>query len=79
MQMTEQEFKDLMAHFYFLGDKIDPVYKRETDKVIAIRSLRTLRKSISSMSRNGFNEPETSIKGTRIVPLFLLCQNYTRR
>lgn len=33
-QMTEQEFKDLMAHFYFLGDKIDPVYKRETDKVI---------------------------------------------
>lgn len=27
------------------------------------------------MSRNGFNEPETSIKGTRIVPLFLLCQN----
>lgn len=23
MQMTEQEFKDLMAHFYFLGDKID--------------------------------------------------------
>ena len=49
MQMTEQEFKDLMAHFYFLGDKIDPVYKRETDK------------------------------GTRIVPLFLLCQNYTRR
>jgi hypothetical protein len=34
MQMTEQEFKDLMAHFYFLGDKIDPVYKRETDKVI---------------------------------------------
>lgn len=34
MQMTEQEFKDLMAHFYFLGDKIDPVYKRETDKAI---------------------------------------------
>lgn len=34
MQMTEQEFKDLMSHFYFLGDKIDPVYKRETDKVI---------------------------------------------
>lgn len=29
------------------------------------------------MSRNGFTEPETSIKGTRIVPLFLLCQNYT--
>lgn len=47
MQMTEQEFKDLMAHFYFLGDKIDPVYKRETDKVIE--------RSISSMSRNGFN------------------------
>ena len=53
MQMTEQEFKDLMAHFYFLGDKIDPVYQEM--------------------------EPETSIKGTRIVPLFLLCQNYTRR
>ena len=34
MQMTEQEFKDLMAHFHFLGDKIDPVYQRETDKVI---------------------------------------------
>lgn len=37
MQMTEQEFKDLMAHFYFLGDKIDPVYKRETDKPQALR------------------------------------------
>lgn len=34
MQMTEAEYEELMAHFYFLGDKIDPVYKRETDKVI---------------------------------------------
>lgn len=34
MQMTEQEYKDLMAQFYFLGDKIDPVYKREADKLI---------------------------------------------
>ena len=34
MQMTEAEYKELMAHFYFLGDKIDPVYKREPDKVI---------------------------------------------
>lgn len=34
MQMTEREYEELMAHFYFLGDKIDPVYKRETDRVI---------------------------------------------
>lgn len=34
MQMTEAEYKELMAHFYFLGDKIDPVYKQETEKVI---------------------------------------------
>lgn len=34
MQMTEAEYEELMAHFYFLGDKIDPVYKRETDMVI---------------------------------------------
>lgn len=29
MQMTQTEYDELMAHFYFLGDKIDPVYKRE--------------------------------------------------
>lgn len=34
MQMTEQEYKDLMAHFYFLNDKVDDVYRRETDRVI---------------------------------------------
>ena len=34
MQMTEAEYKELMAHFYFLNDKVDDVYRRETDKVI---------------------------------------------
>lgn len=34
MQMTEQEYKDLMAHFQFLNDKVDDVYRRETDRVI---------------------------------------------
>lgn len=34
MQMTEQEYEDLMAHFYFLNDKVDDVYRRETDRVI---------------------------------------------
>lgn len=34
MQMTEAECKELMAHFYFLNDKVDDVYRRETDKVI---------------------------------------------
>ena len=34
MQMTAQEYKDLMAHFYFLNDKVDSVYKRETDAVV---------------------------------------------
>lgn len=34
MQMTEQEYKDLMARFYFLNDKVDDVYRRETDRVI---------------------------------------------
>jgi hypothetical protein len=34
MQMTEQEYKDLMAHFCFLNDKVDDVYRRETDRVI---------------------------------------------
>lgn len=34
MQMTQAEYDELMSHFYFLGDKIDPVYKRETDRVI---------------------------------------------
>lgn len=36
MQMTEQEYKDLMAHFYFLNDKVDDVYRRETDRVIEL-------------------------------------------
>lgn len=34
MKMTEEEYDDLMAHFDFLGDKIEPCYKRETDAVI---------------------------------------------
>ena len=34
MQMTEAEYKELMANFYFLNDKVDDVYRRETDKVI---------------------------------------------
>lgn len=34
MQMTEAEYKELMAHFHFLNDKVDDVYRRETDKVI---------------------------------------------
>lgn len=34
MQMTEQEYKELIGHLEFLGDKVDAVYKRETDAVI---------------------------------------------
>lgn len=28
MQMTEAEYKELMAHFYFVNDKVDDVYRR---------------------------------------------------
>lgn len=34
MKMTEQEYKELMAHFYFLEDKVEACYKRETERVL---------------------------------------------
>lgn len=34
MQMTKQEYDELMAHFYFLHDKVEECYKRETEAVI---------------------------------------------
>lgn len=39
MQMTEAEYKELMARFYFLNDKVDDVYRRETDKVMGFSGL----------------------------------------
>lgn len=34
MKMTQQEYDELIAHFAFLEDKVDPGYKRETEKVL---------------------------------------------
>lgn len=34
MKMTEKEYEELIAHFAFLEDKVDPGYKRETEKVL---------------------------------------------
>lgn len=34
MKMTESEYKDLIAHFEFLNDKVEKCYKRETDAVV---------------------------------------------
>lgn len=34
MRMTEQEYKDLIAHFEFLEDKVEACYKRETEQVL---------------------------------------------
>lgn len=34
MKMTKQEYDELIAHFSFLENKVDPGYKRETEKVL---------------------------------------------
>lgn len=34
MKMTQQEYDELIAHFAFIEDKVDPGYKRETEKVL---------------------------------------------
>lgn len=34
MKMTEQEYKDLIAHFEFIEDKVEACYKKETEKVL---------------------------------------------
>lgn len=33
MKMTEQEYKELIAHFEFIEDKVEACYKRETERV----------------------------------------------
>lgn len=37
MQMTEAEYKELMAHFYFLNDKVDDVYRSRKIRHINIK------------------------------------------
>lgn len=34
MKMTEQEYKELIAHFEFIEDKVEACYKRETERVL---------------------------------------------
>lgn len=34
MKMTQQDYEKLIAHFEFLEDKVDPCYKRETERVL---------------------------------------------
>lgn len=34
MKMTENEYKELIAHLEFLNDKVEKCYKRETDAVV---------------------------------------------
>lgn len=34
MKMTQKEYDELIAHFAFLEDKVDPGYKRETENVL---------------------------------------------
>lgn len=34
MKMTEQEYKELIAHFEFIEDKVEACYKKETEKVL---------------------------------------------
>jgi hypothetical protein len=34
MKMTEQEYKELIAHFAFLEDKVEEGYKRETSRLL---------------------------------------------
>lgn len=47
MKITQKEFDDLMAHFYFLEDKVEACYKRETRVV-----LRNLEKEYSQYINN---------------------------
>lgn len=34
MKMTEKEYKELIAHFEFIEDKVEDCYKRETKTVL---------------------------------------------
>lgn len=34
MNMTETEYKELIAHFEFLEDKVEACYKHETEQVL---------------------------------------------
>lgn len=34
MKMTEREYKELIAHFQFIEDKVESCYKKETEKVL---------------------------------------------
>lgn len=34
MKMTEQEYKELIAHFEFIEDKVEACYKQETKRVL---------------------------------------------
>lgn len=34
MKMTVTEYKELIAHFEFLEDKVEACYKRETEQVL---------------------------------------------
>lgn len=34
MKITETEYKELIAHFEFLEDKVEDCYKRETEQVL---------------------------------------------
>ena len=34
MKMTEKEYKELIAHFNFLLDKVDPAFQQEAEKVV---------------------------------------------
>lgn len=32
--MSEQEYEELISHFEFLEDKVEPCYKRETEALL---------------------------------------------
>lgn len=34
MKMTKKEYDELIAHFNFLLDKVDPAFKQEAEKVV---------------------------------------------
>lgn len=34
MTMTQKEYKELIAHFEFLNDKVEDCYKQETNAVV---------------------------------------------
>lgn len=34
MKMTETEYRELIAHFEFLEDKVEECYKHETERVL---------------------------------------------